>query len=1122
MTKKLWREKSFFPLLATQFLGAFNDNLFKNSLMVFVAYKLVAETQAVNIYANLAAGIFILPYFLFSAFAGLLADKYSRSVLAKNLKLIELALMIFAAIVFMFESLNLLIFILFLMGLQSTFFGPIKYALLPQLLKANELVAGNAYVEASTYISIILGSVLGTLLPVGASVFLLISCALLGVVSAYNIPKVKGVRPEIKMDFNLLRQIKDNIALIRSHKIVFRAIIGATWFWILGVFFLTELFPLCSRVFNTEKSVVTLFLVLFSIGVGAGSFFCNKLLKGEVSVVYVPLSAIGLSVCAFAIYLLSINFASLQKPLDLIEFLAMPRGLFLSIFLFAFAFCGGLYIVPLNALMQKKAPQKSVASVIAGNNIINSLGMVGISIVSMTLTACGFKITSLFLFVAIISAFVAFYICMLLPDALVRSIFRSLLKVFFRVDVSGVQNLRKAGSKALIVANHVSLLDGVLIAAFLPRKITFAIDSDWGAKWYVKLFSGLVDFCPLNPANPLSIRTMIEEINKNKTVMIFPEGRISVTGSLMKVYEGAGVIAAKTGAKIIPLRIDGAQYSKFSYLGHIVKTQMFPKIKMFVLPPCELSVSKYLSMREKRRVVSLKLHDLMAAMIYQTTDKNIPLFNGLLQAERLFGAKHKIALDMQKKTLNYGQFVLKSYVLGVAYKKVFEREKNVGILLPNSLANAISFFALQYAGKVPVMLNFSLGTMQFSSCLKTTCLKTVISSRKFIEQGKLENLEQVVKDSGCNLVYLEDLASQISLKTKLKGYKKYLLKEEVKTDAHNPAVILFTSGSEGLPKAVLLSHRNIQSNVLQLRLAVPFNSKDVFLNALPMFHSFGLTVGTILPMLNGVKVCLYPSPLHYRIIPEMAYDLQATAIIGTDTFLYGYGKMAGSYDFFPIRFAVAGGEKLKERTAELWMKKFGVRIFEGYGTTELSPVVAVNTPMYYKENTVGRILPEIKYKLQKIEGVANGGKLLLQSDNVMLGYIKADKVGVLQKQWNWYDTGDIVNIDEEGFVSIYGREKRFAKVGGEMISLTAVEQVIEKIYPQSMLGVLTENDEKKGEKLVLVISSQNARLDEMRQYFKKQGISELWCPKRIIYMEQPPLLGNGKFDYLSAKKLLEK
>ena len=1120
MTNKIWREKRFFPLLATQFLGAFNDNLFKNTLMVFVAYKLSGDAQTVNIYANLAAGIFILPYFLFSAFAGLLADKFSRSKLTIILKISELFMMSVSAVIFMFNSPNLLIFMLFLMGLQSTFFGPIKYALLPQLLKPNELVAGNAYVEAGTYVSIILGSVLGTMLPVYASVILLIACAALGVVSAYKIPKTTGVQPDLKIDFNLWRQIKENISLIRSHTIVFRTIIGATWFWVLGVFFLTELFPLCSKVFNTEKSVVTMFLVLFSVGVGVGSVFCNKLLKDEVSIVYVPISAVGLCLCSFAVYLLSGGFETPAETLDLAAFLSLPRGILLCVFLFLFAFCGGMYVVPLNALMQKKAPKKCTASVIAGNNIVNSLGMVGISIFAMVLTMLGFKITTLFLFVAVISAGVAVYICMLLPDALVRSLFRSLLKLFFRVDVCGAQNLQKAGSKALIVANHISLLDGVLIAAFLPRKITFAIDSDWGNKWYVKLFGGLVDFCPLNPVNPLAIRTLIDEVNKNKTVMIFPEGRISVTGSLMKVYEGAGVIAAKTGAKIVPLRIDGAQYSKFSYIGRFVKTQMFPKIKMFVLPPCELSVRQDVSMREKRHAASLKLYDIMASMMYQTTDVNVSLFNSLLQAERLFGGKHKIALDMNKKTLSYNQFILKSYVLGAAYKKLLAGQEKVGILLPNSLANAVSFFALQYAAKIPVMLNFSLGAKQFASCVKTTKLKTVISSRKFIEAGKLEKLEENIKNIGAEIVYLEDFASQISWLTKLKGFKKYLRREEVKTLANKPAVILFTSGSEGLPKAVLLSHRNILANVQQLRLAMPFNSKDVFLNALPMFHSFGLTVGTVLPLLHGVKVCLYPSPLHYRIIPELAYDLQATAIIGTDAFLYGYGRMASAYDFFPIRFAVAGGEKLKERTSELWMKKFGVRIFEGYGTTELSPVISVNTPMYYKENTVGRILPEIKYKLQKVAGVKEGGKLLLQADNLMLGYMKADKPDILQKAENWYDTGDIVKIDDEGFVSICGRVKRFAKIGGEMVSLTAVEQALEKIYPNAVLGVLSVADDKKGEKIVLMISEKTADLAEIKRNFKKQGISELWCPKEVVYMAEPPLSGSGKFDYLTAMKML--
>lgn len=1116
MNNDFWRSKRFVPLLITQFFGAFNDNLFKNTLMTFVAYKMISDEQTVSIYANIIAAIFILPYFLFSAFAGLIADRYNRAHLTRILKITEFVLMIGAGFLFISKSLYLLIFILFLMGLQSTFFGPIKYALLPQLLRSEELIAGNAYVEASTYISIILGSVLGTLLPISLSIALLLVCAITGMISSYYIPSKPGVRPEAKISFNIFGQIKENLQLIRSHIIVYRAIIGATWFWILGAFFLTQLFPLCSKVFNTEAEVVTLFLILFSLGVGFGSVCCNKILKGEISVIYVPLSAIGLSFFAFMVYALSVGFVTPSTPLSLAQFLLMPRGFCICICLFAFAFMGGLYVVPLNALMQKKAPPKYVAAVIAGNNIINSLGMVGISIFALVLVSLGFKITDLFLFVAIISAGVAFYICKLLPIALLRSIFCSVLNIFFRVKVDGVANLRKAGSKTLIIANHVSLLDGVLVAAYLPRKITFAIDSAWGSKWYVKMFSGIVDFYPLNPTNPLSIRLLIDVINQGKTVMIFPEGRISVTGSLMKVYEGAGVIAERTGAKIIPLRIDGAQYSKFSYIGDLIKSQMFPKIKLSILPPCELNIAKDLGNRERRHLISIKLHDIMADMIYTTTDKKEPLFNLLLKAERLYGGEHKIAQDISKHTFSYSQFIMKTYVLGEAYAKKFA-DTNIGILLPNSLAASVSFFALHCVRKLPVMLNFSLGDRQFSSCLQTANVKKIITSRKFIIQGQLERLLTCAEKCGCEIVFLEDFAKDISLITKGKGLFNYILRKRVKVNAMEPAVILFTSGSEGLPKAVLLSHRNIQANVLQIHLAMPFNARDVILNALPMFHSFGLTVGTILPILYGVKTYFYPSPLHYRIIPEVAYDIQATAVLGTDTFLYGYGRMANPYDFFSVRFAVVGGEKLKERTFELWMQKFGVRIFEGYGTTETSPVISVNTPMFYKRGTVGRLLPQISYHTEKVSGVERGGKLSIKADNVMLGYMKADKPGILQKSEEWYDTGDIIDVDEDGFIHILGRAKRFAKIGGEMVSLTAVEHVIDDIYPDAKQGVVVVSDDNKGEKTVLITNAVQADINQIRQHFQKSGISELWCPKEIVYTKNPPLLGSGKFDYVTAQ-----
>ena len=1119
MTKDLWKGVRFVPLLIVQFFGALNDNLFKTTLLTFVAFKMGANEQVAGIYSNIIAGVFILPYFLFSALAGLIADKYNRAMLVRILKCTELMLMIGAGLVFLTKSVPLLVVILFFMGTQSTFFGPIKYALLPQLLRQEELIAGNAYVEGSTYISIILGTILGTVLSVNASIALLIVCSLIGMAASYKIPNAAGADESISINFNLFKQIRDNYKLIHSHIIIFRAIIGATWFWMLGAFFVTNIFPLCSNVLYTEQSVVTLCLILFSVGVGAGSLLCNKVLKGRVSVLYVPLCAIGMCLCILAVYLLSIGFVTTPERMPLQTFVALPRGATLLAVFFVFAALGGMYVVPLNALMQKRAPKNCVASVIAGNNIINSLGMVFMALFSVVLLKLGLDILDLFLAVAALSAVVAIYIAKLLPDSLARSLFTILLGTFYRVKVVGLENFEQSKSKTLVIANHVSLLDGLLAAVYLPRKMTFAIDSAWERKWFVRVFGGLVNFYPLNPTSPLAIRSLIEVINQGRTVMIFPEGRITVTGSLMKVYEGTGVVAEKSGAKIVPVRIDGAQFSKLSYITHLVKARMFPQVTLSILPPCEIQTDPELSARERRQQAALQLHDLMSDMVYQTTDINKNLFNSLLQGEKDYGSKRKVAMDIGGKTLDYKQLLLKIYVLGTLFRRLLGKDEKIGVLLPNSLAGLVSFFALHSVEKIPVMLNFSLGDKQFGSCLKTVGLKKIITARQFIEQGKLERLVNCALQANCELYYLEDMAAQIEIGDKMLGMARYLRRAESKVAPDDVAAILFTSGSEGLPKGVLLSHKNLLANVLQIRLAVPFNTGDVILNALPMFHSFGLTVGTILPVLNGVKTYFYPSPLHYRIIPEVAYAVQATAILGTDTFLYGYGRRAHPYDFFSVRFAVVGGEKLKDRTAELWMKKFGVRIFEGYGTTETAPVLSVNTPMFYKENTVGRLLTHIEHRLEKVNGVSEGGRLSVKGDNVMLGYMRADKPEVLDKAEEWYDTGDIVNFDENGFMTICGRAKRFAKIGGEMVSLTAVEQLLDQMYPDAKQGIIAVEDEKKGEKLVLITSNDTIAPAAIKKYFQAQGVSELWIPKEVIYVQNPPLLGSGKFDYVAAANL---
>lgn len=1118
-TKSLLKSKRFLPLLLTQFLGALNDNLFKNALLLLVTFRMAEKA---DILSNEIAGLFILPFFLFSATAGEVADKYNRDKIARILKLTELALMVCVAVAFLTQSVYFLIVLLTLMGVQSAFFGPIKYALLPQLLKPKELVEGNAYIEATTYIAILLGLILGTSLPIPLVIITLIIFAIGGVFASRQIPLAIAPRPKAQIPLNICRSIKSVLMLIHKNPIVFRSILGATWFWTIGALVAVQIYPLSGKILNVAPSVITFFLILFSLGVAAGSLCCNKLLKGIIHATYVPLSALGMGLGLYFLYKATNNYPTPTETITLWHFFGAHHAFTICFSLFLLSFSGGLYIVPLNAMMQSHAPKSHTASVIAGNNILNAFGMVVAAVFAVIVLSLGYDIPHIFLFAAIASLVVFFYISLLIPDALMRSIVQTILKGLFRVEITGLDNFKKAGRRTLLIANHSSLLDGVLIAAFMPEKIMFALNTEWYKKWYIKIFSLVVTFYPIDPSSPISLRQMIDQMKKNNKLMIFPEGRITTTGGLMKVYEGAGVIAEKAEAKIVPIRINGAQYSKFSYLNHTLKTRLFPKIRMQVLAPCTLDIDNDIKGRDRRHATSMKLYDIMVKMMYETSDINENLFESLINAARTNGWNHKIAEDVSRKTLTYRDLIKKSYVLGTSFDKNFDKEEFIGLMLPNSLANLACFFALQGADKVPVMLNFSLGLSQIISSVKTVRLKTVITAHKFIEQARLEALEQALIKEGLNVVYLEDYAKSISIVQKLKGIAYYFMCKMPTHTADKTATVLFTSGSEGQPKAVLLSHKNLQANRHQLASIIAFNCSDIFFNALPMFHSFGLSVGTLLTTLSGVKTFYYPSPLHYRIVPELVYDTNSTIICGTDTFFNGYGRMAHPYDFFNLKYAIVGGEKLKEITANMWMEKFGVRILEGYGTTETSPVLALNTPMYLKKGTVGRLLPGIEYKLEPLSGIEEGGKMLVSGDNVMQGYIKADKPGKLEPvSHKWYDTGDIVSIDEEKFVKILGRAKRFAKIGGEMVSLTAIETALEKLYPNSLQGIITLPDEKKGEQIIFVTNQEQANLTEIKSYFKEQGFVELWIPKKVIYMGKPPVMGTGKFDYVKTRQLVE-
>jgi len=698
----------------------------------------------------------------------------------------------------------------------------------------------------------------------------------------------------------------------------------------------------------------------------------------------------------------------------------------------------------------------------------------------------------------------------------------------YKVKVTGKEHFDSLEDRVLIVANHTSFLDGILLALFLPTEVSFAIHGKYYNKWWMAPVKRVVPLFGIEHSDPMAMKSLIQHVKDGHKVVVFPEGRITSTGSLMKIYPGSGMVAERADAWILPVRIEGAQYSHFSLLSHQLRLRWFPKITLTILPPKKIELPEGMNKRERRYKAGEVLSDMMREMVFESSVYKKRLWDSLLDASEIHGKDHEIIEDLEREPLSFKDVFTRSMVLQQLLPKTLQRGERVGLLLPNANACYLTFFAMQARGLTPAMLNFTAGEKSTIAALETATIKTVITSKKFIELGELDELIAVIKQHA-EVIYLEDLREKLSLYHKLKGLLfatfpsigiRRLIQDVQPEDA---AVVLFTSGSEGVPKGVVLSHQNILANVEQVRASISFGANDVCLNALPMFHSFGLTAGTMLTTLKGIKTFFYPTPLHYRVIPEVAYDINATIIFGTNVFLAAYAKYAHPYDFYSLKYAVAGAEKLQEETRLAWMNKFGIRILEGYGATETSPILSVNTLMHFKLGTVGRFMPGIQHKLEHVPGIPKGGRLFVKSPNVMKGYLLHDTPGeLLPPEDGWYDTGDIVEVDREGFIHILGRAKRFAKVAGEMISLTAVEEMCKNCWPEHDHIALAFPDSSKGEKLVLMSTMESPLRKTLTDYAKEQGIHELQVPKKYLYVTEIPLLGTGKVHYVAAQALAEK
>ena len=695
-------------------------------------------------------------------------------------------------------------------------------------------------------------------------------------------------------------------------------------------------------------------------------------------------------------------------------------------------------------------------------------------------------------------------------DNVLASCLRGMLRVVLRLRVVGASTLAPG---TLVIARHRSVLDPLVLGLSLPGDPLVIATRDAARHRFVGRLLGLIPHVVLEGGHPLAVKQVVQHLRRGRTVVLFPEARVTVTGGLMKVYDAAGLIAARSGAPVVVARIAGLPRTarcRWPAVG----------VQLDATQPLDLPAAAT-GRERRRRLADAVLRRLQAA---ETSTPARTLFEAFLDAVRMHGRRTVIVEDARGQPESYGDLL--KLVLGL--RRLTERcthdGETVGVLMPTITLSVALVLGLSAGRRVPALLNYTAGSDALASAVGAAGVKTVITARRFVALARLESALAALQE--CRIVYVEDLRATAGFADKLWIVRALLAPGFVRrTDARpaDTALVLFTSGSEARPKGVALSHQGLLANIAQMQAVIDFGPRDRYLNALPLYHTFGLVACSLMPLLTGTRLLLYTNPLHYRVIPELAYTRDCTYVFGTSTFLAQYARQAHDYDFRSVRVVVCGAEKLNEAVAELWQRRFGLRIMEGYGATECGPAMALNTPLAYRPGTVGRFLPGLEYRLVPVAGIADGAALHVRGPQLMKGYYFYERPGELQPPRSevgtgWHSTGDVVAIDADGYVSILGRVKRFAKIAGEMVSLEMLERVAYEASPVCKHAATVEEVHGVGESTVLFTT--DAKLDRiaLHQAARRLGARDLAVARRIIHVPELPLLGSGKTDYVTLKE----
>lgn len=703
--------------------------------------------------------------------------------------------------------------------------------------------------------------------------------------------------------------------------------------------------------------------------------------------------------------------------------------------------------------------------------------------------------------------------------SLSQAILYAPLKLIYRISDSRIGIATEATAPVIYVVTHQSRLDPALMLSLLPENTLHILDPYSARSLWLEPWRELARTIAFNAEHVFVSRRLVRVLRGKGRLAVYIPAAVEPDTRSFRLYRAVIRIAMQADARIVPIFIGNANLLPFQIDGKSPSPRRwFPRLSMSVLEPmtAEELVARNGSPATRN---AHALFDRMAEAQLAATDPALTVFQAVRDAAERFGPGRIAVEDATGSRLSYRALLGGAHILGKRVSAVAEPGEAVGILLPNTTGVVLTLLGLSSTGRTAALINYTAGPANVSAAVGMAVIRTVVSSRTFVEKAALGDIVHAVEEAGAKLVWLEDLQAGITAMDKLAAALlwRYPLGRQ---DARKPAVILFTSGTEGLPKAAVLSSRNLITNAMQAEARITITTDDVALNVLPMFHSFGLTAGTILPLVSGMRLFLYPSPLHYKLIPQVARRLQPTVMFGTDTFLGHYARTASEGDFSSLRFVVAGAEAVKPETRRVWRERFDTAIIEGYGLTEAAPVAAVNTAIHNRDGTVGRLLPGMKMRIEPLEGIAEGGRMFLSGPNVMMGYMSADRPGEIQPlPSGWQDTGDIVKVDREGFITITGRAARFAKIAGEMVPLGAIEMLVQSLWPEESHAVVSVPHAKRGERIVLVTTAAAADPESLRKLGKQAGLAELAVPGDIVKVEEIPVLGSGKTDYRATREL---